>query len=1032
MIFGRRAGIVTLHVGVGLLMFGELLVSIAAVEEQISLEEGETVNYGQDIRSVELAVIDSSPKDADRVTAIPLTHKESPTSWLRSRTIAHHHFPFAIEIVSFFPNAELVDIPAGAKNPATAGIGRHFMAKPIRSSGGAGESEVDLAAAYVRLRQSESGEDLGTYLISQVASLQDRPESVSVDGQTYRLFLRFRRNPKQYQVTLLDVRKDDYIGTDVPQNYSSDVRLTAEKLDFDTELHISMNNPVRFAGETLYQSGYNFDPQTGKESSTIQVVTNIGWMIPYVACGIVMVGMLAQFSLTLLRFLQRQDRPTRRVGSRISLIWIGAGAALGLLLIVPRALPQRTTQDEFHLAEFGMLPVAYEGRVKPLDTVARTSLRFISGKETVAAEGPKEKTSAIEWLTDVIAGVDHADEHRIFKIDNRDLLFTLKLRPRKRNRFSLSEIEPQMGVFREQVRLARAAEESENTSQTAYHRKAIELNSKIQLYFGLRESFRVLDEDLSTADPFVAAERITRLAEIVQSLNDAQVPYAVPAYRDSRRESRLWEPLIVASSRRWAKSLLGGSNQPAAVAAYADQLVRGIQKDDKRLAQVVHSRMLAMIQEIRGQQMGGVISRADAEAALDRMPAETRLSVEQSLREKVIRELEGVRVSLTAAIRSLSGSQNDPINDRIAEGYERALAAFRDKDIATFNSETTRLTSVVSESQPKDLQPAKVRFESYFNHVSPFVAAIATYLIALIIATIGLLPRATPFRWTAMGLILITFGFHTLALMGRVYISGRPPVTNLYSVAIFIAWGCVLLGLIFELFFRVGVGNLMATVSAPFGLLIAHILSTEVPSHAGDTMKVMQAVLDTQFWLSTHVIIVTFGYVATVVAGLFGLIAVCYACITRFLGKDRKVLDLEESTEWSVGGVFKTLIYATLCIGIFLSFVGTVLGGLWADDSWGRFWGWDPKENGALMIVLWTALVLHARWGGLVQNRGLAVLAIAGNLMVGWSMFGVNELGVGLHSYGFTEGVLFGLGLWWIFNLIGIGVGLLIPRWAYQ
>jgi len=159
---------------------------------------------------------------------------------------------------------------------------------------------------------------------------------------------------------------------------------------------------------------------------------------------------------------------------------------------------------------------------------------------------------------------------------------------------------------------------------------------------------------------------------------------------------------------------------------------------------------------------------------------------------------------------------------------------------------------------------------------------------------------------------------------------------------------------------------------------------------------------------------------------------VCYACITRFFGKDRKVLDLEESTEWSVGGVFKTLIYATLCIGIFLSFVGTVLGGLWADDSWGRFWGWDPKENGALMIVLWTALILHARWGGLVQNRGLAVLAVAGNLMVGWSMFGVNELGVGLHSYGFTEGVLFGLGLWWIFNLIGIGVGLLIPRWAYQ
>ena len=80
--------------------------------------------------------------------------------------------------------------------------------------------------------------------------------------------------------------------------------------------------------------------------------------------------------------------------------------------------------------------------------------------------------------------------------------------------------------------------------------------------------------------------------------------------------------------------------------------------------------------------------------------------------------------------------------------------------------------------------------------------------------------------------------------------------------------------------------------------------------------------------------------------------------------------------------------------------------GLWADDSWGRFWGWDPKENGALIIVLWNALTLHARWGKLVKERGLAVLAVAGNIAVTWSWFGVNELGVGLHSYGFTEGAL--------------------------
>ena len=119
------------------------------------------------------------------------------------------------------------------------------------------------------------------------------------------------------------------------------------------------------------------------------------------------------------------------------------------------------------------------------------------------------------------------------------------------------------------------------------------------------------------------------------------------------------------------------------------------------------------------------------------------------------------------------------------------------------------------------------------------------------------------------------------------------------------------------------------------------------------------------------------------------------------------------------------MIYGTLCFAILFSFVGTVLGGLWADDSWGRFWGWDPKENGALIIVLWNAMVLHARRGGLIKQRGLAILAVAGNIAVSWSWFGVNELGIGLHSYGFTEGALKALGIFVGSQLAIVALGLL-------
>jgi ABC-type transport system involved in cytochrome c biogenesis permease subunit len=207
-----------------------------------------------------------------------------------------------------------------------------------------------------------------------------------------------------------------------------------------------------------------------------------------------------------------------------------------------------------------------------------------------------------------------------------------------------------------------------------------------------------------------------------------------------------------------------------------------------------------------------------------------------------------------------------------------------------------------------------------------------------------------------------------------------------------------------------GMGNLAGGIAGFVTLLIAHFLAGD-----GDTMEQMRAVLDTRFWLATHVITITLGYMATFVAGTIGIFYICSGLFSR---------RLDEQTNENM----YRMMYGVTCFALLLSFVGTVLGGLWADDAWGRFWGWDPKENGALLIVLWTAIMLHARIGRMVKNRGFAVMAVFGNVVTAWSWFGVNQLSVGLHSYGFTQSATFWLLVFVISQLIIVAAGLLPIR----
>lgn len=328
--------------------------------------------------------------------------------------------------------------------------------------------------------------------------------------------------------------------------------------------------------------------------------------------------------------------------------------------------------------------------------------------------------------------------------------------------------------------------------------------------------------------------------------------------------------------------------------------------------------------------------------------------------------------------------------------YASLTMAYRNGDAEMFNQTVSEMRERFKAEFPESVD--RVHFEYTINGMQLYSLTMQLYVLVFFIVCISWLRWPQELSKAALIILVASFLLHTFALISRMYIQDRYGVfvTNLYSSAVFVGWGSVLLGIILESFFKNGIGAGMASLVGFCTLIIAHHLSM-----SGDTLEMMRAVLDSNFWLATHVTVITFGYSAMFFAGALAIIFVLLGLLSSKFSK--------ESAK-AVG----SMVYGITCFAALFSLVGTILGGIWGDQSWGRFWGWDPKENGALMIVLMTAIFLHARWGGVLKERGLMSLAICGNIVTAWSWFGTNLLGVGLHSYGFTDS-----GFMWLMIFVG-------------
>ncbi len=336
------------------------------------------------------------------------------------------------------------------------------------------------------------------------------------------------------------------------------------------------------------------------------------------------------------------------------------------------------------------------------------------------------------------------------------------------------------------------------------------------------------------------------------------------------------------------------------------------------------------------------------------------------------RVIKGQRGHVVDALTSLQRATSaDSILDK-----ERALLQFRDASIAAAGSHYNTV---------------QIERETYYYRASWHYQAIHWFLFAFLIGVVTwLVPRNKTLWWASMGISILALGMLSYDLTLRCLITGHPPIKNLYDTFLFIAAVGVLLLLCTEFVMP----RRIALAAAPFvgALLIMFARIYEV-SNAADTMDPLVAVLDSNFWLATHVTTINIGYAAALVAAILANVWIVM-----------RVCRLSHPSDVPAKALVR-MCYGVTCFGLVFAVVGTILGGVWANDSWGRFWGWDPKENGALMICLGQIALLHARFTGWVRDFGFVVWAGIIGMVTVFSWFHVNQLGIGLHSYGFSAGL---------------------------
>lgn len=845
-----RSGINLAHLGVLILLVGGLLSALLTREGNLVVAEGEESNLIRDYHQRDFSILLPDGR------SLSLPFQEIHPGMVIP--VAETGFRLTVEGTcrhcKILPRDEIE--PTDDHPP-------HGMARFMALTPAPLQKEDEANMNGLTFILSGGGDDVdGRYI---AFDMMPSPVVLDTEDGAVNIFLAKRASALPFSIHLVTFTAERHPGTMMARAYRSDVLVRDAGMEWP--VRIEMNKPLRYRGYTLFQSSFFTPADDGPNYTVLAVVENRAWLFPYIGTGILAAGLLLHL-IVLLRL--------RRGAARALMI--------GGVMIAAMFPSTATHAAKMNMADFALLPVLHEGRVKPMESFARVEIRRIHGQSNALGMAPLDLLALALFDPEAVAAAP------ILPVREDSLRAQMGLSAEgKRVFFSLNELRP-----------------------------------------GLARTLPLIPE-------MMQAQSRTPAQESLLDLHDRAL-----ALGQLMGAMTMLLPLDVALDRESENS---PAPPPAPPPAWID-LRDGAHEDVREILQRQGSNNTLL--RVIPPAWGGDEEWRSPWAAL------------------------------------LSGAGSPMGRDYLT--HWRAMAdAWRAQDNAAWAAATH---SALNAAQA--FSPPRWRFdlERAYRGIDPLRWAEGGYMLALLLLAVAFWRggAAASSSWlygaactlTALGALVQSVG-----LTARSILLDRPPVGTLYETLLFVSLVVVLCGLVIAWRRR----DYLSLVAA-LGCGVALLLAAPTFAPHGDSLEMLVAVLNTSFWLATHVIIITAGYgVCLLAAGLahFAL--------------------------WRPGAVRADILHSILIAGLFLTAFGTMLGGIWADQSWGRFWGWDPKENGALLIVLWLSWIVHGRYAGLLKGAAYHAAVAWLAVIVALAWFGVNLLNVGLHSYGFTDGMALGLGV---------------------